>query len=124
MAKVLLFILLLIGLTAVLKKVSEWFEDNKDINIIPSTFIEMVAVIVFIFTYGSIDTSEIIWMWIAVAVVVTITIFNVIRYGIKDGVLVSFAELTFSISAAFLIACMLVASSQKKTRKKSNRRRC
>lgn len=123
MAKVLLIILFLIGLTAVLKKVAKWFAENKDINIIPSTFIEMVAVIVFMFTYGSINTSEIIWMWISVAVVVIITILNLLIYGIKDGILASFAELAFSVSAAFLIACMLVASSQEKTRQKLNRRR-
>ena len=45
MAKALLFILLLMGLAAALVKVMEWFECKKGINILPSTLIEMVAVI-------------------------------------------------------------------------------
>lgn len=122
MGKALIFVFLLIGLTAFFKKAAEWFQNNKNINIIPAALIEMVAVFVFLGTYGSQYTDEIIWMWISVAIVLVITVFNLIKYGIKDGILVSLAELVFSISAALLIACILVTSG-KKTRKKTRYRR-
>ncbi len=123
MGKALIFVFLLIGLTAYFKKAAEWFVDNKNINIIPAALIEMVAVIVFMFTYGSEYTDEIIWMWVSVAVVIAVTIFNLIKYGLKDGALASLAELVFSISAAFLLACILVASGSKKKNKKTRYRR-
>lgn len=122
MGKALIFVFLLIGLTAFFKKVAEWFQNNKNINIIPAALIEMVAVFVFLGTYGSEYADEIVWMWISVAIVLVITVFNLIKYGIKDGILVSLAELVFSISAALLIACILVTSG-KKTRKKTRYRR-
>ena len=122
MGKALIFVFLLIGLTAFFKKAAEWFQNNKNINIIPAALIEMVAVFVFLGTYGSEYADEIVWMWISVAIVLVITVFNLIKYGIKDGILVSLAELVFSISAALLIACILVASG-KKTRKKTRYRR-
>ena len=122
MGKALIFVLLLIGLTAFFKNAAEWFQDNKNINIVPAAFIEMIAVFVFMGTYGSEYTDEIIWMWVAVAIVLVITLFNLIKYGIKDGILASLAELVFSISAALLIACILVTSG-KKTRKKTRYKR-
>lgn len=73
----------------------------------------MVAVIVFMFTYGSKSTDEMIWMWVSIAVVLVVTIFNSIKYGLKDGALASLAELVFSISAAFLLTCILVSRNQK-----------
>lgn len=122
MGKALIFVFLLIGLTAFFKKVAEWFQNNKNINIIPAALIEMVAVFVFLGTYGSEYADEIVWMWISVAIVLVITVFNLIKYGIKDGILASLAELVFSISAALLIACILVTSG-KKTRKKTRYKR-
>ena len=122
MGKALIFVFLLIGLTAFFKKAAEWFQDNKNINIIPAALIEMIAVFVFLGTYGSEYTDEIVWMWISVAIVLVITVFNLIKYGVKDGILVSLAELVFSISATLLIACILVTSG-KKTRKKTRYRR-
>lgn len=122
MGKALIFVFLLIGLTAFFKKAAEWFQNNKNINIIPAALIEMVAVFVFLGTYGSEYADEIVWMWISVAIVLVITVFNLIKYGIKDGILVSLAELVFSVSAALLIACILVTSGQK-TRKKTRYRR-
>lgn len=122
MGKALIFVFLLIGLTAFFKKAAEWFQNNKNINIIPAALIEMVAVFVFLGTYGSEYADEIVWMWISVAIVLVITVFNLIKHGIKDGILASLAELVFSISAALLIACILVTSG-KKTRKKTRYRR-
>ena len=114
---------MLIGLTAFFKKAAEWFQNNKNINIIPASLIEMVAVFIFLGTYGSEYTDEIIRMWVSVAIVVAITIFNLIKYGVKDGILVSLAELIFSISAAVLIAFILVASSKKSKVKKNRYKR-
>ena len=122
MGKALIFVFLLIGLTAFFKKAAEWFQNNKNINIILAALIEMVAVFVFLGTYGNEYADEIVWMWISVAIVLVITVFNLIKHGIKDGILVSLAELVFSISAALLIACILVTSG-KKTRKKTRYRR-
>ena len=119
MGKVLLFVLLLIVLTVIFKIVAEWFQYNKNINILPATFIEMIAVIVFLYTFGSTNTSEAIWMWLSVATVTIISILNLVRYGIRDGILTSLAELVFSVSAVFLIVCILIAGGQKK----SNRRK-
>ena len=123
MGKALVFVLLLIGLTAFFKKAAEWFQDNKNINIIPASLIEMVAVFIFLGTYGSEYTNEIIWMWVSVVVVIAITVFNLIKYGVKDGILVSLAELVFSISAAILIAFIVVASSKKSKVKKNRYKR-
>lgn len=122
MGKALIFVILLIGLTTFFKKAAEWFQDSKDINIIPAALIEMVAVFVFLGTYGSENTNEIIWMWVSVAIVIAITVFNLIKHGLKDGVLASLAELIFSISAAILVACIIVTSG-KKTRKKTRYKR-
>ena len=123
MEKALIFIFLLIGLTAGFKKAADWFQYNKNINIVPAAFIEMIAVIIFMFTYGSEYTDEIIWMWVSIAIVLAVTIFNLIRYGVKDGALASLAELAFSISAAFLLACILVSRNQKTKYKKTRYRK-
>lgn len=85
MGKALIFVFLLIGLTAFFKKATEWFQNNKNINIIPAALIEMVAVFVFLGTHGSEYADEIVWMWISVAIVLVITVFNLIKYGIKVG---------------------------------------
>ena len=123
MGKVLLFLFLLLGLTAGFKKAADWFQYNKNINIVPAAFIEMIAVIIFMFTYGSEYTDEIIWMWVSIAIVLAVTIFNLIRHGVKDGALASLAELAFSISAAFLLVCILVSRSQKTKYKKTRYRK-
>ena len=114
MTKALIFIIALIGLTACFKKASEWFDKNKGINILPGALVEMVAVIIFMFTYGSEYNNDVTWMWVSIAVVLAVTIFNLIRHGLKDGILASLAELVFSISAAFLLACILVTSGREK----------
>ena len=119
MEKALICIILLVGLAAVFRRVANWFEYNKNINIVPASVIEMVAVIIFMFTYGSTYTNDIIWMWISIAIVLVVTIFNFIKYGFKDGLLASFAELAFSLSTAFLIACILVSKNKKYTNKSS-----
>ena len=118
MGKAILIILLLVGLCAAFRKVAEWFQDNKNINIVPAAFVEMIAAIIFMFTYGSTSTEEIVWMWIAVAIVVAVTIFNLIKYGLKDGILTSLAELVFSVAAALLILSYLVVRSERRTKRR------
>lgn len=118
MGKAILIILLLVGLCAAFRKAAEWFQENKNINIIPAAFIEMIAAIIFMFTYGSTYTDEIVWMWIAVAIIVAITIFNLIKYGLKDGILASLAELIFSAAAALLILSYLVVRSERRTKRR------
>ena len=118
MGKALLVILLLIGLTGLFTKAANWFKYNKNINIVPASFIEMIAVIIFMFTYGSTYTDEIIWMWVSIAIVVTVTIFNLIKYGLKDGLLASIAELAFSSATALLLLSYLIVRSDNKTKKK------
>ncbi|MBQ8028078.1 MAG: hypothetical protein IJ262_01580 [Clostridia bacterium] len=122
MGNMLIFAFLLIGLTVSFKKVTEWFQYNKNINIIPAALIEMIAVIVFMFNYGSEYTDDVVLMWLSVVLILAITVFNVVKYGIKDGVLASLAELVFSISSAILVAYILVTGG-KKARKKSSYRR-
>ena len=96
------------------------FKDfsNKNINIVPASFIVMIAVIIFMFTYGSTYTDEIIWMWVSIAIVVAVTIFNLIKYGLKDGLLASIAELAFSSATALLLLSYLIVRSDNKTKKK------
>lgn len=122
MGNALAFVFLLIVLTVLFKKTAEWFQDAKNINILPAALMEMAAVLVFLWTWGSQYTNDRIWMWAAVAVVAAITVFNWIQYGIKDGTLASLAELIFSISAALLVACILVTGG-KKPRKKTRYKR-
>lgn len=117
--KIIVFVFLLIGLTAGFKKAADWFQYSKNINIVPAAFIEMIAVVIFMFTYGSRYTDEITWMWASVAIVIAVTVFNLIKHGVKDGLLASLAELAFCISVAFLLACILVSRSQKTKRKKT-----
>ncbi len=118
MAKALLVILLLIGLCAAFKKTAEWFKHTKNINIVPAAFIEMIAAIIFMFTYGSTYTDEIVWMWVSIAIVIAITIFNLIKHGLKDGLLASLAELIFSASAALLLLSYLVVRNERSTKRK------
>ena len=115
---VILSIFLLLGLTAAFKKVSEWFQDNKGMNIIPPALIDMVAVLIFMFHYEGEKTEDTIWICVAIAIVLVIIVFNFIRYGLKNGALASLAELVFSVSAAILVAFLIAASSQKRKRKK------
>lgn len=119
MAIAILFILLLLGLTAVFAKAAEWFQENKK-NITPAALIDVIAEIIFILHYGSKETRDIVWMCVAIVIVIVIIAFNLFKYGLKDGVFASLVELVFSISAAFLILCAIVASGQngKKKRKK------
>ena len=112
MAIVMILIFLLIVLTAVFIKVAEWFQEIININIMPAALIDMIAGIVFILHYGNKDTKDIIWMCVAIAIVLVIIVFNLIKYGFGYGALASLAELVFSISAAFLVVCILIASSQ------------
>ena len=116
MASALIFILLLLGLTAVFPKIAEWFQENKNINIMPIALIDIIAGFVFILHYGSEDTKDIIWM--CIAIVLVIIVFNLIKYGFEDGTLASLAELIFSVAAVFLIVCVLMASSQKGKKKR------
>lgn len=120
MAIAIKFILLLLGLTAVFAKVAEWFQENKKINITPVALIDVIAEIIFIVHYGSKDTRDIVWMCMAIVIIIVIVVFNLFKYGLKDGAFASLAELVFSISAAFLILCVFLASGQsgKKKRKK------
>ena len=118
MAIAIIFIFLLIGLICVFQQVVEWFEENKGINIIPAALIETIAGVIIMVNYGSSETKDIIWMWVAIAIVFIIIVFNLIRYRLKDGALASFAELVFSIPAAFLIICALIASTQKGNKKR------
>lgn len=122
MTKSLIFILILFGLTASFKKVADWFQNTKNINIIPASLIEMVAIIIFIFTYGSTYTNEVIWMWLSIAIILVIIILNLIKYGLKNGALASIAELAFCISAAFLLACILITRSQKSNDKRHRKK--
>ena len=123
MVIVLSLIPLLIGLTAVFTKVAEWFQENKNINIIPAALIDTIAGAIFVFHYGSKDTKDIIWMCVAIAIVLVILGFNLVKYGFKNGSLASIAELVFSISAAFIIACVIIASSQGSKQNQSKHRR-
>ncbi len=120
MAIVLIFILVLLGLTAVFAKVAEWFQEHKNINIIPAALIDIIAVIIFCLHYEIEDTKDIIWLCVAIVIILVIIVFNMINYGFKNGIFASLAELVFSISATFLVVCVLAVSSQngKQKRKK------
>lgn len=119
----LIFVFLLFGLTIAFKKAADWFRINKGINIVPAALIDTVAEMLFIFNYGTEQTKNNIWLGIAIAIVLAIVVFNLMNYGFKDGILTSLAEMIFSISAAFLIACILVAESQKNAQKQKKRKR-
>lgn len=114
----LILIPLLIGLTAVFSIVAEWFMENKNINIIPATVLNLIAGIIFMVNYGSEATINSIGMGAAVSIILVIIILNLNKYGLKTGVLASLAELVFSISAAFIIFIGLVAGSQKGNKKR------
>ena len=99
-------------------KAIEWFQNNKNINIIPATLIDVFAIIIFLWNYDGDHTKNLILMYTAIAVILIIIVFNLLSYGLKDGLLVSFAELIFSIPAALLIVLILVAGSQKGNKKR------
>lgn len=120
MAKVLIVIFLLVGLASVFEKVADWFLDAKNINIIPASVIETFAVIVFFITCDSRGENDL-WMWMSVSIIVIIAVFNLIKHGIKNGLLASLAELVFSVVAVFLLLCALASGSSKRKRKKETR---
>lgn len=113
-----LLLLLLCLLAFGFIKAIDWFQNNKNINIIPATLIDVFAIIIFLWNYEGDHTKNLLLMYTAIAVILIIIVFNLLRYGLKDGLLVSFAELIFSIPAALLIVLILYADSQK-----SNKRR-
>ena len=118
MAIVMILIFLLIVLTAVFIKVAEWFQEIININIMPAALIETIAGVIFMFHYGSAKTKDIIWVCVVIAIVLVIVVFNLIKYGFRDGALTSLTELVFGISASFLIVCFIITSSQKGKRKR------
>lgn len=112
-----IFFVLLLVLMIVLNKVTVWFQENKNINIIPAMLIDMIAESIFIFNYGSENEKGIIWICVAITIAFMVIVFNLIKYGFKDGILASFAELIFSVVTVFFIACIFIASSKKSKRK-------
>ncbi len=78
----------------------------------------MVPVFLFVFNYGGKSTEEIIWVWVSVAIVLAVTLFNLIKYGLKNGLLASLAELIFSVAIVFALLGILVSRNQKTKRKK------
>lgn len=113
-----LLLLLLCFLAFGFIKAIEWFQNNKNINIIPATLIDIFAIIIFLWNYEGDHTKNLILMYTAIAVIIIIIVFNFLAYGLKYGFLVSFAELIFGIPAALLIILSLYSVSQK-----SNKRR-
>lgn len=95
-----------------------FLKSLKKINIIPLTMLELILVLIFVFTYGSTDTSEIILMWVSVILTVAIWIFDLIKHGIKDGLLASLAETVFSIAVAFLVIATILSVPDKKKKRK------
>ena len=118
MVGALLLLLLLCFLTFGFIKAIEWFQNNKNINIIPATLIDVFAIIIFIWNYEGNHTKNFILMYTAIAVILIIIVFNLLSYGLKDGLLVSFAELVFSIPAALLIVIIFLAEIQKGNKKR------
>ncbi len=121
MGKALVFVVLLVILLAVIEKAVRWFQYTKHINIIPAAFVEMIAVILFAFNYGGESMEEIVWVCVSVAVVIAITVFNLIKYGVKNGILASGAELLFSIAIALAVLGILVSRSKKTKHKRFGR---
>lgn len=118
-----LFVLLLVGLTAVFKTVAEWFLLNRNINIIPAALLDMTAAIIIIFNYGSETTKNRIAMYAAIVMILAIIVFNLMKYGLKYGIFASLAELIFAASATFLIVLILIAESQNSKNTRSKRKR-
>ncbi len=119
--KIFLAVVVLLGLGGIFMKAADWFQDTKGINIIPAALIEVVSAVIFVFNYGEDEISSIIWMCVAIAIVLAVTIFNLTKYGLKDGALASLAELVFSVSVVFIFLVMLLSGNNKTKRK--NRRR-
>lgn len=61
-----LAILLLIGLTAVFKRVSSVLFEKYSINIIPSAIVQMIAVITFLLNYGGKNQSNTMFLILSV----------------------------------------------------------
>lgn len=118
-----LFALLLIGLTAVFNTVAEWFQTSRNINIIPAALLDMTAAIIIIFNYGNEATKNRVAMYAAIVMILAITIINLIKYGVKYGILASIAEIIFAASATFLIVLFLLAESQNSKNSRSKRKR-
>ncbi len=121
MGKVLVFVVLLVVLISTFQKVANWFQYTRNINIVPFAFVEMVSVFLFVFNYGGESTEEIIWVWVSVAIVLAVTLFNLIKYGLQNGLLASLTELVFSVAIVFAILGILVSRNQKTKRR--NRRK-
>ena len=118
MGTVLIVVILLLVLTATFNSVADWFEETKNIDILPVALIDVVAVIVFIFACVDKPSGANIWMGLSGAVVLGTVVYNMVQHGYKDGALASLAELVFSISAAFLIIFLLSGTNSKKDKKK------
>lgn len=117
MGNVLIFLLILVGLLAAFQKVADWFENTRNINIVPASLVDIVAVAIFAFNFGSNEDSETVWICVSVAIVVAVTVMNLIQHGLKNGALASAAELIFSIAVVFVILGMLASINQKKRKK-------
>lgn len=126
MVFVLLFIILLLGLTVVFSKAADWFEQSKGINIVPAALIDTVGEIIFIYQYTNFENNEIkmnIWIGIAIIIFLAIIIMNLMKYGLKDGILASLAEIVFSMSAVIIIIGILLAVISQNMPKGSRRKR-
>lgn len=122
----LLFIILLLGLTVVFSKAAEWFDQSKGINIVPASLVNMVAEIIFVYQYTNSENDAIkmnLWISIAIIILLTILIMNLMKYGLKDGIFASLAEIVFSISAVIIIIGILLALISQNTSNGSRRKR-
>lgn len=122
----LLFIILLLGLIVVFSKAAEWFEQSKGINIVPAALVNMVAEIILVYQYTNSENDAIkmnLWIGIAIIIFLTIIIMNLMKYGLKDGILASLAEIVFSISAVIIIVGILLAVISQNTSNGSRRKR-
>lgn len=122
----LLFIILLLGLTVVFSKAAEWFDQSKGINIVPASLVNMVAEIILVYQYTNSENDAIkmnLWIGIAIIIFLTIIIMNLMKYGLKDGIFASLAEIVFSISAVIIIIGILLALISQNTSNGSRRKR-
>lgn len=123
MAGVILLASLLAILTAVFKIVAMWFQLNRNINIIPAALLNMTAAIIILFNYDGKSTKNMIALYAAIAMILAIIVFNLMKYGLKYGILASMAEIIFAASAAFLIILILIVESENSKNTRSKRKR-
>lgn len=114
---------LLAILTAVFKIVAMWFQLNRNINIIPAALLDMTAAIIILFNYDGESTKNMIALYAAIVMMLAIIVFNLMKYGLKYGILASMAEIVFAASAAILIVLILIAESQNSKNTRSKRKR-